>query len=289
MKDVGSKDIDCGDNNRKLDKFVEVKGGDFVDFEWYYEHRGDIKKPTDTTKTSRLADTHKGPVTVYIALFSSDGEGPVWTKLAEDGYDSSTGEWASLKIIQNDGKNRVLIPPKLAPGEYILRTEMIALHEADDIYNGTRGAQFYPSCSQIKVTQGGNLSPPGTFDFVGGYKKDDPGIHFNIYQTKITEYPIPGPTVWSGEVDPAILSPIPTTTTKPTNTATTKPKNETKPTNTNTTTTTKPTGKAKPKSTTATTTTTPGSPSPTIQSTREDYRYSRKGKGRNRPCHSSLA
>jgi cellulase len=53
----------------------------------------------------------------------------------------------------------------LAPGNYLVRSEIIALHEADAAYNvnPARGAQFYMECIQLQVTgNGGTVSPSST-------------------------------------------------------------------------------------------------------------------------------
>lgn len=92
---------------------------------------------------------------VYIAPTASNGEGDVWVKLAEDGYDGSS--WAVEKLIANKGKHDVTLPSTLADGEYLIRGEIIALHEADVAFsaNSARGAQFYMECVQISVSGGG--------------------------------------------------------------------------------------------------------------------------------------
>lgn len=138
-----------------------------------------------------------GPITVYIAPASSNGAGAVWTKLAESGLNS--GVWAVTTLIANGGKHSLTLPSNLAAGDYLLRAEIVALHEADTDYtvNSARGAQFYPSCSQFTVTGSGTASPPGGFNFIGGYSPEDPGILFNIYGS-YTSYLIPGPAVWDG-------------------------------------------------------------------------------------------
>lgn len=92
---------------------------------------------------------------VYIAPTSSNGAGDVWVKLAEDGYDGSS--WAVQKLIANKGKHDVTLPSTLADGDYLVRGEIIALHEADKAFNvdPVRGAQFYMECIQITVSGGG--------------------------------------------------------------------------------------------------------------------------------------
>lgn len=59
----------------------------------------------------------------------------------------------------------------------------IGLHESEVTYqeNPARGAQFYPSCTQITVTSGGSTTPGQNFDFIGGYLPSNPGIKFNLY------------------------------------------------------------------------------------------------------------
>ncbi|KAI5798017.1 putative endo-beta-1,4-glucanase D [Peziza echinospora] len=195
VKDVTQASINCNVNNRAVPSSVSVKNGDTVTFEWFHDNRGD-----DIIDLS-----HKGPVTVWIADRASNGEGAVWTKLAEDGF--SNGKWAVEKLVANGGKHDVKLPANLASGDYLLRAEIIALHEAETSFltNPARGAQFYPSCSQITVTGTGNVKPAGNFNFVGGYTANTPGILFNIYTT-VTSYPIPGPAVAAGGTAPAASS-----------------------------------------------------------------------------------
>lgn len=211
IKDVTSTNINCNANNRAVASSVSVKGGDTVTFEWYHDNRAD-----DIIDLS-----HKGPVTVYIAPRSSNGNGAVWTKLAEDGL--SNGKWAVERLVANGGKHDVKLPSVLAPGDYLLRAEIIAHHESDTDYakNSARGAQFYPSCSQITVTSGGSVKPPGTFNFVGGYKSDGAGILFNLYGGA-TSYTIPGPAVWVPGTGSAPVTTI-VTSTKPAATTTKAP------------------------------------------------------------------
>lgn len=69
----------------------------------------------------------------------------------------------------------VVLPANLAPGGYILRSEIIALHLGTEM----GGAEFYPSCSQLQVggTQTGKPNNNELVTFPGAYKDDDPGIY----------------------------------------------------------------------------------------------------------------
>lgn len=116
--------------------------------EWHHE--------TNTASDIIVVDTHKGPVLSYIAPTASAGTGPVWVKLSESGL--ANGKWAVDTLITNRGKQDILIPKSLAPGKYLVRGEIIALHESDVAYekDPKRGAQFYMECVQINVTGGGS-------------------------------------------------------------------------------------------------------------------------------------
>lgn len=67
------------------------------------------------------------------------GVGSGWFKIAEDGY--SGGNWGVDRLIANQGVQTVTIPSCIAPGQYLLRGELIALHAA----SSQAGAQFYVS------------------------------------------------------------------------------------------------------------------------------------------------
>ncbi|CAI6335946.1 unnamed protein product [Periconia digitata] len=149
--------------------------------------------------TAQTSISHPGTLQFYAAKVPDgktaanwDGSGNVWFKLFEQGPTISNGalSWPS------DGKQQVSIPiPKSLPsGEYLFRVEHIALHSA----SSAGGAQFYISCAQVKVTNGGNGSPGPLVSFPGAYKATDPGIMINIYYPIPTSYTPPGPKVWSG-------------------------------------------------------------------------------------------
>lgn len=73
------------------------------------------------------------------------------------------------------------IPKNTPSGDYLLRIEHIALHQASNV----NGAQFYISCAQITVTGGGSGSPGPLVSFPGAYKATDPGIKVNIYSVSV--------------------------------------------------------------------------------------------------------
>ena len=85
---------------------------------------------------------------------------------------------ATLEVLNdNCGHYTVTIPSDIAPGQYLLRAETIALHTASQ----PGGAQFYMSCYQVEITGGGSAEPP-TVKIPGAYSASDPGILVDIHK-----------------------------------------------------------------------------------------------------------
>lgn len=191
-------------------------------------HLSDLNMCTDNDPSTASGDndepiaaSHKGPIMVYISKASSNGEGAVWTKIYEDGL--TNGKWAVDKFIANKGAITIDMP-NIEPGDYLIRPEIIALHEG----NREKGAQFYNGCGQIKVTGSGTAALPATgVDMTKVYSATDPGVLFNIYGGA-TSYPIPGPKVWNGASSGGNSGSSPATPTKPAASPVASPK----PTNT---------------------------------------------------------
>ncbi|KAI1660757.1 lytic polysaccharide monooxygenase [Daldinia decipiens] len=154
---------------------------------------------------NQWAESHKGPVIDYLAdcggdCSTVDKTTLKWFKIAEAGQlelgagSGSIGRWADDVLIQDSLTWKVTIPSSLKSGNYVLRHELIALHEA-----GTEGkAQMYPQCINLQVSGSGTQSPDGV---VGTqlYTATDPGILHNIYNdeklSSVADYKIPGPTL----------------------------------------------------------------------------------------------
>ncbi|KAI4517493.1 glycoside hydrolase family 61 protein [Schizophyllum commune Loenen D] len=186
VKDLTSAAMKCNVNDAQVPKRVSVAGGDELSFEWYHDYRND----------DIIASSHHGPIQVYI----SGDDGSTWTKIASDGYDTGSSTWAVDRLISAGGKHSVIIPDVPA-GDYLLRAEIVALHEADVAYsqNPIRGAQNYPSCTQITVTSNGSDALPAGVKFPGAYTDSTPGIIFNIWPPNAQDpatYQVPGPAVW---------------------------------------------------------------------------------------------
>ncbi|KAF8150179.1 cellulose-growth-specific protein [Crassisporium funariophilum] len=149
--------------------------------------------------------THaQGPVMVYMAkcsgtCTSSNSNSLSWFKIAETGLISGnlpSGKWGTGQVMDTLSYTAT-IPSSLAAGEYLIRHELLALHQANT-------PQFYPECGQLTVTGGGGKTPSGSYlvKFPGGYGANDPGVNINIYSAEAqttTTYKVPGPAVWNGQ------------------------------------------------------------------------------------------
>lgn len=149
--------------------------------------------PSDPSK-ERLDPGHKGPCAVYAKKVSSaindTAIGDGWFKLMDDGYDASSQEWCTDKLIANNGLLNVQLPQGLAGGSYLMRPEILALHQADK-----GDPQIYTGCAQIFLESSGNLVAESTVSIPGHMNYNEPSTDFNIYQEDASTYTLPGPKV----------------------------------------------------------------------------------------------
>lgn len=124
------------------------------------------------------------------------GVGDGWFKVFEEDYDSAAGKWCTEKLIPNDGHLSVNIPNDLAGGYYLVRTELLALHQAD---KSPPDPQFYVGCAQVFLKSSGTAAPKDTVSIPGYVHMSDPAMTFNIWD-KPMKLPFPefGPPTYTG-------------------------------------------------------------------------------------------
>jgi hypothetical protein len=168
-----------------------------------------------------------------------------WFKIRQVGRKDGNAEWVQqdvcmsqsylvrsfdnnfLKItltLVDGGVDTVTIPTNLAPGNYLIRHEIIALHLAIQ----RRGAEFYPACTQLRVggSQSGKPADSELVSFPGAYSDDDPGIYDPDVYNPDVPYQFPGPKV-------AAFVPASTAgSSNPSNATSTRTKSTTSPTQT---------------------------------------------------------
>lgn len=190
VDDVTSQDLMCRPSTTNWDdtKTLSLDLSKKFAVEW---HHSDSSSSDDV-----ISESHHGPCLVYMALrkdVESKKDKP-WFKIYEQG-NKGKDKWCTDYLRGNHGKLDIIIPKDIPNGEYLLRTEIIALHGAKK----KGGAQFYPNCAQLAIsgaTGKFNGKGPEYVAIPGVYHADDPGILINIYKGEGLNYKIPGPPVY---------------------------------------------------------------------------------------------
>jgi AA9 family protein len=89
--------------------------------------------------------------------------------------------WKNEELIANGYIDKFQLPSDIKAGMYILRTELMALHSNNITRSGIGGGpQVFTHCFNVEIKGEGTSEPAGV-KFPGGYKRDEPGIKFNLY------------------------------------------------------------------------------------------------------------
>ncbi|CAJ2503654.1 Uu.00g110480.m01.CDS01 [Anthostomella pinea] len=145
--------------------------------------------------------THQqGPVMVWMypcesGFSACDGKSQKWFKIDQMGLFGTalnSVDWGTALVMATlEWSSK--IPASLKAGDYLIRHELLALHQANT-------PQFYPECAQLTVTGSGTASPSGSYlTSIPAYAaQSDPGVTIDIYSSTATTYTPPGPAVWTG-------------------------------------------------------------------------------------------
>ncbi|KAI0435490.1 glycosyl hydrolase family 61-domain-containing protein [Xylaria telfairii] len=199
-----TEEIICHRGSRNANAHALVSAGDRIHVQW-----------------NGWPMSHKGPVMDYLASCGEnqpcetvDKNDLSFFKISELGLIDAAnttagpgGLWATDLLIANNNSWIVEIPTQIKPGFYVLRTEIIALHNATNAI----GAQNYPQCLNIRIAGNGTFLPSGT-PGKKLYDPAEPSVHLDIYNG-LSTYKVPGPTVISGvkpETIPPLSHPVPT-------------------------------------------------------------------------------
>ncbi|KAH8801283.1 glycosyl hydrolase family 61-domain-containing protein [Flagelloscypha sp. PMI_526] len=165
-----------------------------------------------------------GTVSNYITSCGSscqsfNAAGAGWTRLSADALDmsksissglrqtmknkpeeyypkSGNGLWGMAKFVANGSKQTVQIP-NLKPGEYLLRQELVALHNPKS-NTANSGPQMYVGCVRLKVTGSGDVSLPSGTKSSSFYSPNGALANYNHFTQDITKFKMGGPAVWDG-------------------------------------------------------------------------------------------
>jgi cellulase len=203
--DYRSPDFICRHDSTPSANSAPVPAGGNVDFFWISD---DLVRNPDG-----WAPGHKGPILTYIAPCNGDCATVDkttlrWTKIAEEGIiegpANTQGYWATDKMRDNAGTNSATIPETLAPGNYVIRNEIIALHRAH-----LSEPEFYMQCGNIEVTGSGtdDLSGAGV-PATELYSPAETQIFgFSVHDNRESTWPIPGPALYEAAAPVAPSAP----------------------------------------------------------------------------------
>lgn len=216
VKGADNPDMSCGLSpvqNARLQ--ANVNPGDKVSVLWTGENGGNWIHAT-------------GPILTYMAQCTGvkdcttfDSSEAKWFKVDEKGVQDDGKTWWVDEFHTNNQPVPFTIPDNLKAGNYLVRSELIALHNAASV----GGAEFYPNCFQVAVGGTGTGTPSSTVSFPGAYSDTDPGIKIDVYDGNMADYVFPGPPVvdlggsgsGSGSDDTTSAAPAPaaSSTSKP--------------------------------------------------------------------------
>ncbi|GLB41315.1 putative glycosyl hydrolase family 61 [Lyophyllum shimeji] len=185
VKGATNAAVNCGFNAGPASLVADAMPGSTVTFDW---RGGDLSNWPHNT----------GPMLTYMASCGDttcdkfDTTQAKWFKIQQVGRKPNSADWAQADLMKG-GTAAVTLPKTLAPGNYMIRHEIIALHLA----NSKGGAEFYPSCAQLRVG-GSQTGKPTTDELVslpGAYSDNDAGIFDpDVFNAKAT-YVFPGPKI----------------------------------------------------------------------------------------------
>jgi len=194
--DVSSPDFACRSGSEPAQNYGTVKAGGEATFVW----------TSDDPVLNPDGWAHTGPIVTYIArcpdddCTSADKTALQWVKIQEEsvveGTANNEGTWATDVLRETDGAYSATIPEALAPGKYILRSELMALHRAH-----INEPEFYMQCANIEVTGSGtdDLSSADGAPANNLYSTSDEIFGFDLYnQNGETTWKVPGPPLYTG-------------------------------------------------------------------------------------------
>jgi hypothetical protein len=210
---ASNRALTCGPDELPASQMADANPGDSMTFSWTGEDYSHWPHNT-------------GPMLTYMASCGSttcdqfDATQAKWFKIHQVGRQEGSGLWYQQALYEG-GVDNVTIPSNLAPGNYLIRHEIIALHLATQ-----RGmAEFYPACSQLRIggTQTGKPTDSELVSLPGAYSDDDPGIYDPSVYDPGASYVFPGPPVAAFVGGSTGGSPNSTTNPSPTHTGSSSP------------------------------------------------------------------
>jgi hypothetical protein len=184
-----------------VDRICPVKAGGKITFE--------TRMWPDGTKSGVIDISHKGPCSVYMKKVNSalqaPGRGDGWFKIYQEGYDETRGKYCTEKLIESKGRLSVKIPRGLAGGDYLIRSELVGLHNKGK-------PQYFIGCAQIFVESNGSDLPSSdqTVSIPGYASREDGIFDVNLWSgPRLRQFPFQGPDVFVPDANsPKVDAPV---------------------------------------------------------------------------------
>ncbi|KAJ8590497.1 hypothetical protein M405DRAFT_160759 [Rhizopogon salebrosus TDB-379] len=188
VKGTSNPYLNCGQDAQFASQVGNANPGSQLQLLWVGGTDGSSNWPHNT-----------GPLMHYMALCEGscstyNSTNAEWFKISELGLESDGSTWYQ-DALTSRAPASVTIPSTLAPGQYLLRSEIISLQLA----MSEGGAEFYPACVQLNIGGDQTQSPTSSEEctFPGCYTDTEAGILTpNIYNPPV-QYTFPGPPVAS--------------------------------------------------------------------------------------------
>lgn len=130
---------------------------------------------------------------------ASPAAGDGWFKIWYEGYDDATGKWCTERLMSEHGRLSVSIPSDIAGGYYLVRTDLLALHQAN---LNPPNPQFYVGCAQLLLSSGGTSMPRDTVNIPGYVDLSKTAMTFNIWDKPMKlPYPEFGPPAYRSDTN----------------------------------------------------------------------------------------
>jgi hypothetical protein len=190
ITDLGSSDMACGkDGTQGVARTCPITGGHQITFEYR-------QWPEDYSR-GPLDEGHMGPCSVYLKKVddatTDNATGDGWFKLWDEGYNEGSGKWCTQRMIANAGRISVTIPDSLAGGDYLVRPELLALHNIA-VKNQP---EYYIGCAQVFLESSGSSGPKSTVSIPGYTSMSDSGNQYNAFDKPLKPFTVPGPDVYT--------------------------------------------------------------------------------------------
>ncbi|KAJ4300623.1 hypothetical protein N0V88_003307 [Collariella sp. IMI 366227] len=177
---LNSPDMACGRDGQQAVAFTcPAEAGSKLTLEF--------RMWADASQPGAIDPSHLGSTAIYLKPVSNiatdSASGPGWFKIFHEGYDTTTSQWSTQKLIANRGLLSIDLPSALPTGYYLFRSEILTLQNVT--HDTIVDPQFYVGCAQLFISGTSSSPSPSPCQprlHPRPHLPTDPGLHFNVYK-----------------------------------------------------------------------------------------------------------